>query len=270
MSRQPSHFAPYKYPIVLPGKHLYQSAKIYYLEARQLAHRQPLHTKDTLNKADTMAYRPPGLTPSTFAPPEDPRSFSRFFDLPPELRIEIYKLYLSDEGLVLGRDTQPALIRSSRQLRQETLPLFENQSVFAADMLVWPHGFQTQPTVRARDLLTDMARKRLSSFRYLKFTITVNAVPRRQFCITVDLSKPGDKSRAIMIEGPRHARKDDYIYRIIIEGVLFLMLDNVKPQEDGWLGCMDVTCETEAMLGVMFGSQGVWSLRSSRRIGIGH
>lgn len=209
-----------------------------------------------------MAYRPSGLTTSRVAPTNGPRLFSRFLELPPELRNEIYKLYLGDKELVLGRyNQQPALTRVSGQIRQETLPLFENQSVFAANMLVWPHD--SQITVRAQDLLTDMAQKRLSSSRYLKFTITLNAAPRRRFCITIDLSQPGDKNRAIMIKSPRHARKDDDFYRNGVETALHMMIYCTAPQRDGWLGCLDVMHRIEEKMDLVFRGKGEW-LRIAR------
>lgn len=58
------------------------------------------------------------------------RTFSRFADLPPELRERIYKFYLSEFPKKLKCPTQPPLARSCRLLRHEALPLFYKSTTF--------------------------------------------------------------------------------------------------------------------------------------------
>ena len=53
------------------------------------------------------------------------RTFSKFVELPPELRKTIYEFYLTDfQGRVLQLPAQPPLARTCQLLRSEVLPLF--------------------------------------------------------------------------------------------------------------------------------------------------
>lgn len=56
---------------------------------------------------------------------DDNMVFSRFMDLPPELRLTIYNLHLNSFSLrTPARAAQPPITKVSRSIRQETLPLF--------------------------------------------------------------------------------------------------------------------------------------------------
>lgn len=55
---------------------------------------------------------------------DDAATFTRFFDLPPEIRVLIYELHYQDFDHLTTRHRQPPLTLTSRQLRVEALPLF--------------------------------------------------------------------------------------------------------------------------------------------------
>ncbi|PIA91563.1 hypothetical protein CB0940_09042 [Cercospora beticola] len=75
-------------------------------------------------------------------------SFEHLLDLPPELRNRIYECYMSSFGSVLQSPTQPPLTKVSRQIREETLPIFYNTCTFGLALVV--HHKQPQQGVAGR------------------------------------------------------------------------------------------------------------------------
>lgn len=65
---------------------------------------------------------------------EGSRMFSRFLELPHELRNEVYAYYFKALGVVPQRFSQPPLCRVSRELRVESLGLFYEHSTFKLSM----------------------------------------------------------------------------------------------------------------------------------------
>lgn len=89
---------------------------------------------DTLRKAD-----------------ENPE-FSRFSDLPAELRNDIYKLAIADlnpEGLPLVRPASPNICRVSKQTRSESLPLFLHSTEQSMIVSWVPAGTRSRPFQKA-------------------------------------------------------------------------------------------------------------------------
>ncbi|TKA25879.1 hypothetical protein B0A50_05634 [Salinomyces thailandicus] len=70
-------------------------------------------------------------TVTTAAAEDKSARFPRFLDLPPELRNRIYHFALApDPSTALVRPAPPALSATSRQVRQETLPIFYGDNCF--------------------------------------------------------------------------------------------------------------------------------------------
>jgi hypothetical protein len=73
-------------------------------------------------------------------PSADPRKPTCFYDLPAELRVEIYKLALSSVQIHIlppnssERNNPPALVLTSRQVRNEVLPLIHNSCAIRIDI----------------------------------------------------------------------------------------------------------------------------------------
>ncbi|KAK1073385.1 hypothetical protein LTR74_001794 [Friedmanniomyces endolithicus] len=79
-----------------------------------------------------MNYRPLAPAPPPTSAPEEPKHLT-IFDLPAELRVEIYKLVLENVTVHIlplransSRNCPHALIRTSRQVRNEVLPLIHS------------------------------------------------------------------------------------------------------------------------------------------------
>ncbi|KAK0354688.1 hypothetical protein LTS02_015532 [Friedmanniomyces endolithicus] len=79
-----------------------------------------------------MNYRPLAPAPPPTSAPEEPKHLT-IFDLPAELRVEIYKLVLENVTVHIlplransSRNCPHALIRTSRQVRNEALPLIHS------------------------------------------------------------------------------------------------------------------------------------------------
>lgn len=73
------------------------------------------------------------------------RKFSRFLDLPPELRNAVYSFYMKSLGIVPKRFAQPPLCKASSQLRSDSLGLFYEQSTFSISIIhsLWNRSHRT-------------------------------------------------------------------------------------------------------------------------------
>lgn len=61
---------------------------------------------------------------------DDSKVFSKFLDLPPELRERIYEFYIAGFPRMLEFPSQPTLARTSKLMRKEVLPVFYKQATF--------------------------------------------------------------------------------------------------------------------------------------------
>jgi len=66
--------------------------------------------------------------------------FSRFTDLPPELRGEVYSWYIASLPKAVYTPTQPPLARTCKLLRKECLPVSYSQCWFETHLERIGHG----------------------------------------------------------------------------------------------------------------------------------
>jgi hypothetical protein len=112
---------------------------------------------------------------------DDNPEFSRFSELPAELRNKVYKLAVADlnpKGLPLVRPASPNICRVSKQTRSESLPLFLHiidQNIIVSWVLAGTRSRPRQKAVLCNEYYTyfENARKRgwLQHMRSFQFRI---------------------------------------------------------------------------------------------------
>ena len=132
---------------------------------------------------------------------DDQMIFGHFMDLPPELRVSIYKLHV--QSLEKPRlAAQPRIAQVSKTIRQETLPLFYRDMHMVVDLREFPvlSGKTTVPKVtlqpdRYRESLPSTA---LSNFDKINFRYAAQiGDPMTSAIWTIDLSAGASSGRMI-------------------------------------------------------------------------
>ncbi|KAK3615453.1 hypothetical protein LTR22_027432 [Elasticomyces elasticus] len=100
-------------------------------------------------------------------------AFTKFLDLPPELRTIVYDYYLAVFPEVLRNPVQPPLTRVCRLLRTETLPMFYQRTTFQVRL---SHGqYRTSPRLHmvgdCADFVLSLAANDRSMVRKLELDI---------------------------------------------------------------------------------------------------
>jgi hypothetical protein len=100
--------------------------------------------------------------------------FHRFFDLPPELRQQVYELHAAGFPETLTTPTQPPLSRVSAQLRLEMLPVFYSSRRFKLHYHRYQHEHRThfKPVTDTYLWLSNLSRDDLAAILRLEVTYT--------------------------------------------------------------------------------------------------
>ena len=126
---------------------------------------------------------------------DDHCSFTRMFDLPPELRKLIYEFYISDfNEESLEEPTQPPLARTCRMMRNEVLPLFYSTCTFDLKFSTMPSNgasrvrFRMDP--RSFIFLTTLAPGCIGDIRLLdiQFRDAAYVLTVEDFWVDVDFN----------------------------------------------------------------------------------
>jgi len=135
---------------------------------------------------------------------DNEKSFPRFLDLPPELRVTTCEKYMESSGTVPSTHTQSALTRISRLIRQEALPIFYQHSTFAATINIWSRHNDRELNAhldRSSDsMLDNVPRQHRSLVRKIKLLLVFNLAVKRRFEFTFDLTQWHDFASAIRFE----------------------------------------------------------------------
>lgn len=114
-------------------------------------------------------------------------TFSRFEDLPPEIRTIVYEIYMNDfAGKDLERPTQPPLARATRLLRKEALPVFYGKCTFVVYLDSGMHSYY-------RSGVRDVSSK------YLKALSAENVGYMRNIAIHFQHRFPGQFMKSFII-----------------------------------------------------------------------
>ncbi|KAK5717456.1 hypothetical protein LTR17_016070 [Elasticomyces elasticus] len=105
--------------------------------------------------------------------------------LPPELRVRVYELYLTQFRCVLKAPTQPPLARTCRMLREEVLPTFYFRTTFVVTLQMHTGDARSDGTLLRFDLdsiafLETLSPDHLSRVRSLQFNIMPATSTRQQ------------------------------------------------------------------------------------------
>lgn len=129
-------------------------------------------------------------------------SFSRFIDLPPEIRTIVYELYMSDfTGKSLSCPTSTPITRVSRMLRSESLPLFYRTATF---MFSFQTGVDGAAVIDSRHgiFLDALAKANLGFVR--KMDMRVSTWRGRYYRIRITMNSAGS-SFAISVKSVHHS-----------------------------------------------------------------
>lgn len=98
---------------------------------------------------------------------DDRKVFSKFLDLPPELRERVYGFYIANFPRVLTYPTQPPLARTCRLMRKEVLPVFYRQATFRLTLIIkygtvrLPISAQTLAWLRSQPVALDGCMRKI-------------------------------------------------------------------------------------------------------------
>jgi hypothetical protein len=117
------------------GLPLYQPHKL--SELRKIAHERGLNISEEEESNEKILRAKLEYDDRRFVP-----TFDRFTELPPELRVRIYRHYFEWLYTLPSKFNQLPICRASRLLRQESLPLFFGHYRFQIDLrgLYYPSG----------------------------------------------------------------------------------------------------------------------------------
>ncbi|KAK3647906.1 hypothetical protein LTR56_007880 [Elasticomyces elasticus] len=127
--------------------------------------------------------------------------------LPPELRVRVYELYLSESRIMLKAPTQPPLARTCRMLREEVLPTFYFRTTFVVTLQMHTGDARSDGTLLRFDFdsiafLETMSPQHLSRVRKLHFNIMQATSTRQQRGILAEVvvSLAGDADQRTSIK----------------------------------------------------------------------
>lgn len=122
-------------------------------------------------------------------------TFTRFIDLPPQLRVRIYELYMADfTTKSLRHPIDPPLTRTNRLLRSEALPIFYQQCTFCIEIEIdaEPHPrrqlLQVQRSSKAFIRALSSLKIRYMRQLEIKFHITISLAWGRCRAITAHIT----------------------------------------------------------------------------------
>lgn len=100
--------------------------------------------------------------------------------------------YIENSGTVPSTHTQSALMRVSRLVRQEALPIFYQHSTLAATINIWSRRNDRELTAhldRSTDsMLDNVTRQHRSLVRKIKLLLVFDLAVKRRFEVTFDLT----------------------------------------------------------------------------------
>lgn len=107
---------------------------------------------------------------------DDHPKFSRFLQLPPEIRLYVHEYYVAGFAGVLSTPTQPPLARLCRTLREELLPVFYGSCTFSLTYLC-PEGQRSMgdlyPTTSTSIFLLALQPVDVALIRKLKLSFKI-------------------------------------------------------------------------------------------------
>lgn len=108
---------------------------------------------------------------------DDTRTFTKFLDLPAELRNCIYEFYMVDFPSTLRLPTTPPLARTNRKIREDVLPLFYSSHEFEIHFLTKPiYGENSRGCAKPMDIdyFIEMSPPDLANIRRLKIIVKID------------------------------------------------------------------------------------------------
>ncbi|KAK3642431.1 hypothetical protein LTR56_010784 [Elasticomyces elasticus] len=137
--------------------------------------------------------------------------FGLLFDLPPELRKMVYKLYMADFPEKLYCPTQPPLSRVNRQLRREVLPDFCQRTTII--LILHPHVGEDRQTKLRFDgddtnFLHNLGDNEQLAFRNVHLTLAAPMPGFSKHRVWLH-AKSAENIRGIAVKGYTHALDPD-------------------------------------------------------------
>ena len=138
-------------------------------------------------------------------------NFTRFLNLPPELRTSIYRFYCADfaeEPLTLP--TYPPLGRVNRQLREEVLPVFYNECTFAVGLTTDGQGYlHSGAAAAAAAAIPHVLRMQRETTLFFKTLDAEHLARIQKLEVTFDSRHPGTslETLKLRVAMPRRGRK---------------------------------------------------------------
>jgi hypothetical protein len=160
---------------------------------------------------------------------DDERTFTKLFNLPPELRTTIYSFYICDFGKdtkssglqALWAPAQPPLAKVSRMLRREVLPVFYNQCRFRITLN------QTKNASRrlcfdanSNFFLSNISKEHFKVIRQMEIGFYDESEKNKYFIIRIDLTSTQPTVQAVCARADSTPKRSPAPVKIALDALV--------------------------------------------------